>query len=212
MLQKQSLSRDNAFVVVIAVGVIALTIIIVSLVSGARIESLSSILPGSAAVSEDPNLGFGPEIAEAARWNTRANEFVNMYGSTAVLQAASGLRVDDASTERWSAIAGERLNLYGSTAWVRQEPSSVVLSQEDMAEAVQLQALAGGFSTAMQVEAKRMTGMAGNFVNIYGTTPAMYVEGVERTRTAEAARLTGLAIKYGAVPSHISEAVEELIP
>jgi hypothetical protein len=212
MLQKQSLSRDNAFVIVIAVGVIALTIIIVSLVSGARIESLSSILPGSAAVSEDPNLGSGPEIAEAASWNTRANEFVNMYGSTAVLQATSGLRVDDTSTERLSAIAGERLNLYGSTAWLRQESSSVVLSQEDMAEAVQLQALAGDFSTAMQVEAKRMTGMAGNFVNIYGTTPAMYVEGVERTRTAEAARLTGLAIKYGAVPNHISEAVEELIP
>ncbi len=212
MLQKQSLSRDNAFVVVIALGVIALTIIIVSLVSGARIEPLSSILPGSAAVSEDSSLGFGPEIAEAARWNTLANEFVNMYGSTAVLQAASGLRVDDASTERWGAIAGEHLNLYGSTAWVRHEPSSVALSQEDMAEAVQLQALAGGFSTAMQVEAKRMTGMAGTFVNNYGTTPAMKVQGVERTRMAEAARLTGLAIKYGAVPSHISEAVEELIP
>ena len=212
MLQKQSLSRDNAFVVVIAMGVIALTIINIRLVSGARIEALSSILPGSAAVSEDSSLGSGPEIAEAARWNTLANEFVNMYGSTAVLQAASGLRVDDASTERWGAIAGEHLNLYGSTAWVRQEPSSVVLSQEDMAEAVQLQALAGGFSTAMQVEAKRMTGMAGTFVNNYGTTPAMKVQGVERTRMAEAARLTGLAIKYGAVPSHISEAVEELIP
>ena len=149
-------------------------------------------------------VGRGPEATEAGQsdliFNPRINEpdypldgklFQERFGET--MKSRNSNEVPDYPLD------GRIFNEY-------------FLGKSSHHEGVQLQALAGGFSTAMQVEAKRMTGMAGNFVNIYGTTPAMYVEGVERTRMAEAARLTGLAIKYGAVPSHISEAVEELIP
>ncbi len=52
MLQKQSISRDQIFYVIVAVGALALIAITISLASDGRITSFASILPGQAAASE----------------------------------------------------------------------------------------------------------------------------------------------------------------
>lgn len=169
MLQKQSFSIDYALYAVIAVGAIAVFVIIASLVSGAQIESLSSQISDPSVSGNALDLRSSAEMAEAARWNGLTSEFVNVYGSTTVLRAPGNLRTHEATSQRLRALAANQLNLYGSTVWVRGIPMK-----------------------AHETEVARLQGMASRFVNLFGSTARAGFEPSQATMT-EAARLQALA-------------------
>jgi hypothetical protein len=129
---------------------------------------------------------------ESARLAGVAGEFFNPYGSTAWVRGGPS-KAAKTETARLSGLAGEFINPFGSTAWVRHEPSVVMLSQEDMAEAVQLQALAGGFwpgiSQAEMAAVVRLHALAGGF---------------ESSETTIAARLVAVGKAFGIIPHYIS--------
>ncbi len=170
MLQKQSISRDQIFYIIIAVGALALIAISFSLVGEGRTASLSSLVPGQAAVSEI-SMKTRVQQAETARWNAAAGEFFNLYGSTARINAglSPALQVE---ADRLTGVAGEVFNLYGSTARTN-----------------------AGLSPALQVEADRLTGVAGEVFNLYGST-AWLRSGLTPAQKVEAQRWKGLAGEY----------------
>jgi hypothetical protein len=97
----------------------------------------------------------GSGKAEDARLSGMAGEFINPYGSTAWVRGGPS-KAAKTEAARLSGLAGEFINPYGSTAWLRHEPSVVMLSEDDMAEAVQLQALVGGFESSETTIAARL--------------------------------------------------------
>ncbi len=170
MLQKQSISRDQIFYVIVAVGALALIAITISLVSDGRISSFASILPGQAAASEITTTAR-IKHAESARLNGLAGEYVNLYGSTAWVNAglSPAMQVE---ADRLTGIAAEVFNLYGSTARIN-----------------------AGLSPAMQVEADRWSGIAGQYVNFYGST-ARVNAGLAPAQKVEAQRWKGLSGQF----------------
>jgi hypothetical protein len=168
MLQKQSISRDQIFYIIIAISVITLIAISFSMASDGRIGTLSSIIPGQAAASEAMSGSVRAQQAESARWTAHASEYFNLYGSTTWVRAglSPALQVE---ADRLTGIANEVFNLYGSTARIN-----------------------AGLSPAMQVEADRLTGVAAEAFNLYGST-ARVNAGLSPAMQVEADRLTGVA-------------------
>jgi len=167
MLQKQSISRNQVFYLIIAVGALAL-IIAFSLIHNAGYVQLSgfSAEPATAAnlMRSDPRV----LQAETNRLNAVAGEAVNLYGSTARVSAELSAPMV-VESQRLIAAAGQSFNLHGSTAWVY-----------------------AGFSTPAQAEAARLTGLAGDSVNIFGST-AWLRGGLSSAMRTEAARWNALA-------------------
>jgi hypothetical protein len=168
MLQKQSISRDQIFYIVIAIGALALIAISFGLVGNGRVGTLSSIIPGQAASGEAMSISARAQQAESARWNALAGKYFNLYGSTARINAglSPAMQVE---ADRLTAVAGETFNLYGSTARINT-----------------------GLSAAMKVEAQRLNAAAGEAFNLYGST-ARINTGLSAAMKVEADRLTGAA-------------------
>ncbi len=69
----------------------------------------------------------------------------------------------------------------------------------------------GGLTAAQQVEADRLTGRAGEYVNLFGSTARVNADPMYPARLAEAARLTGLAIHFGRMPTEMSSELASLL-
>jgi hypothetical protein len=213
MFERKNLQRDQIFVIFIAIGGLALIMLLGSLVLGSPGQS-SGLLPNRGGI-EGARVQTAREqalAAEAARWEAMAADSFNPYGSTAWVRGglAPAQRVEAA---RLSGAAGETVNLYGSTGWVRGG-----LAPAQRVEAARLTGAAGetvnlygstawvraGMDSPQAIEAARLNGAAGEFVNLHGSTARVNADPQRRARLAEAARLTGLAIYYGQAPTEMS--------
>ncbi|MFN2148551.1 MAG: hypothetical protein ACK2T2_09160, partial [Anaerolineales bacterium] len=138
MLQKQSISRNPVFYLMLAIVAVVLIVITFNMANRGSLVQISSLLPGSATAGEAVTEHTRAQRAESARLRAIAGEYVNLHGSTAWVRGGltAAMRVEAA---RLNGIAGDSVNLYGSTAWVR-----------------------GGLTAAMRVEAARLNGIAGD--------------------------------------------------
>jgi hypothetical protein len=177
MLQKQSISRNQVVYLIIAVSALAL-IVSVSLIHRAGYIQFSNFISGPAAV--DGTLLGNPRVmqAEINRLNGLAGETLNLYGSTARINAenSTSMTVD---AQRLNAVAGRLFNLHGSTAWVHAELTAAMRVQADRLNKAAGHYLnlygstawvRGGLTPAQKVEAQRLQGLAGEYVNLFGTT------------------------------------------
>jgi hypothetical protein len=220
MFEGRFLERDRLFIGVIIVALIGLTIVLGSLIAGSPGGGVGLFRQGGeSGLDAELSARERALAAETARWKAMAEDYVNLHGSTAWVRG--GLTAaQQVEADRLTGQAGEYVNLFGSTAWVR---GGLTAAQQVEADRLTGQAgeyvnlfgstawVRGGLAAAQQVEADRLTGQAGEYVNLFGSTARLNADPMYPVRLAEAARLTGLAIYYGQMPTEMSSGLASML-